>query len=214
MDDALLIVAGAVAGYLLGTFPTAVLVTRLVTHGKIDIRTSGTGNPGGVNTAKVVGAKWGAVVMLVDAAKGVGAGFLGWWIGGPEGAYAAATAAIAGHIFPVWSRFRGGKGVATSAGAVLAVFPAFFPVDAAVTALGALGSHNAERAVQISSTVWVLGSIGWWLADLPNLWGPDPTVALPISQAVAALLIIGKFYAGSVSASAARPGSRRADPSR
>ena len=85
MDDALLIVAGAVAGYLLGTFPTAVLVTRLVSHGKVDIRASGTGNPGGVNTAKVIGAKWGAIVMLVDAAKGAGAALLGWWIAGPEG---------------------------------------------------------------------------------------------------------------------------------
>ena len=212
MDDALLIVAGALAGYLLGTFPTAVLVTKLVTHGKVDIRASGTGNPGGVNTAAVVGAKWGAIVMLIDAAKGVGAAFLGWWIGGPEGAYAGATAAIAGHIFPVWSRFRGGKGVATSAGAVLAVFPAFFPVDAAVTALGALGSRNAERAVQISSTVWVLGSFAWWLGDLPNLWGPEPTVALPISQTIAALLIIGKFYEARVHAQmlAARLRARRA----
>lgn len=200
MEDALLIVAGAVAGYLLGTFPTAVLVTRLVTHGTVDIRSSGTGNPGGVNTAHVIGAKWGAVVMLVDAAKGFGAAFLGWWIGGPEGAFAGATAAVAGHIFPVWSLFRGGKGVATSAGSVLAVFPAFFPVDAAVTALGALGSRNAERAVQISSTVWVLGSIAWWLGDLPNLWGPDPTVALPISQTIGALLIIGKFYEARVHA--------------
>jgi len=200
VDDALLIVAGAVAGYLLGTLPTAVLVTRLVTRGKVDIRAAGTGNPGGVNTAKVVGATWGGIVMLVDAAKGAAAALLGWWIAGPEGAYAGATAAITGHIFPVWSRFRGGKGVATSAGAVLAVFPAFFPVDATVTALGALGSRNAERAVQISSTVWVLGSVAWWIGDLPNLWGPEPTIALPISQTIAAALIIGKFYEARVHA--------------
>ena len=132
--------------------------------------------------------------MFVDAAKGFGAGFLGWWIGGPEGAYAAATAAIAGHIWPVWNGFRGGKGVATSGGAVLAVFPAFFPLDAAVAAAGALRLRNAERAIQLSSSVWVAASIAWWLADLPNLWGPHPTIALPISQTIGAALILTKFY--------------------
>jgi acyl phosphate:glycerol-3-phosphate acyltransferase len=194
VSDALAVAAAAGVGYLLGTFPTAVLVTRVATRGAVDIRATGSGNPGGLNAAHVLGRRWGAVVMFVDAAKGFGAGFLGWWIGGPEGAYAAATAAIAGHIWPVWTGFRGGKGVATSGGAVLAVFPAFFPLDAAVAAAGALRLRNAERAIQLSSTVWILASFGWWLADLPNLWGPDPTVALPISQTIAAALILYRFY--------------------
>jgi len=132
--------------------------------------------------------------MFIDAAKGFGAGLLGWWIGGPDGAFLGATAAIAGHIWPVWTRFRGGKGVATSGGAVLAVFPAFFPLDAAVAAVGALRLRNAERAIQLSSAVWVLAAFAWWLGDLPNLWGPDPTVTLPISQTVAAALILLRFY--------------------
>jgi acyl phosphate:glycerol-3-phosphate acyltransferase len=194
VSDVLSVAVAAGVGYLLGTFPTAVLVTRLATRGTVDIRTTGSGNPGGLNTAHVVGRRWGAVVMLVDAAKGLGAGLLGWAIGGPDGAYAGATAAIAGHIWPVWTRFRGGKGVATSAGSVLAVFPAFFPLDAGVAAAGALRLRNAERAIQISSTVWVLASFGWWIADLPNLWGPDPSVALPISQTIAAALILYRFY--------------------
>jgi len=194
VNDALSVAASAAVGYLLGTFPTAVLVTRLATRGAVDIRTTGSGNPGGLNTAHVVGRYWGAVVMIVDAAKGLGGGLLGWWIGGPDGAYAGATAAIAGHIWPVWTRFRGGKGVATSGGAVLAVFPAFFPLDAAVAAIGALRLRNAERAIQLSSTVWVLAAFTWWLAAFPNLWGPDPSVALPVSQTVAATLILYRFY--------------------
>ena len=134
------------------------------------------------------------MVIAVDVAKGIGAGLLGWVIAGPVGAYGAATAAIAGHIWPVWTRFRGGKGVATSAGAVLAVFPAFFPLDAAAAAVGALTLRNAERAIQLSSTVWVVASFVWWLAALPNLWGPNPSVALPVSQTIAAGLILIKFY--------------------
>jgi acyl phosphate:glycerol-3-phosphate acyltransferase len=195
VSDALAVAAAAGVGYLLGTFPTAVAVTRLATGGAVDIRASGSGNPGGLNTAQVVGRRWGVVVMVVDAAKGLAAGLAGWAIGGPTGAYAGATAAIAGHIWPVWARFRGGKGVATSAGSVLAVFPAFFPLDVAVAAAGALRLRNAERAIQISCTVWVAAAFAWWLAAIPNLWGPDPSLALPVSQAVAAGCILGKFYA-------------------
>jgi acyl phosphate:glycerol-3-phosphate acyltransferase len=204
VHDVLVMVGAALAGYLIGTFPTAVLVTRLATRGKVDIRSVGSGNPGGLNTMQVVGKGWGAAVMLIDAAKGFLGGLVGWAIGGPDGAYAGATASIAGHIFPVWFGFRGGKGVATSAGAVGAVFPAFFPIDAITAALGALRSKNAERAIQVTCVVWIVASFVWWLADWPNLWGPDPTVALPISQTIGALLILGKFYASRRADAAAR----------
>jgi acyl phosphate:glycerol-3-phosphate acyltransferase len=195
VDDVLLTVAAAVAGYLVGTFPTADLVTRLATRGTVDIRAVGSGNPGGLNAMKVVGAKWGVLVIVVDIVKGVMAGLLGWLIGGTAGAYAGATAGIAGHIFPVWTRFRGGKGVATSGGAVLVVFPVYFLIDAAVAAVGALSTRNAERAVWLSAPVWIGAATAWWLADLPNLWGPHPTVGLPISAVVGSLMILGKFTA-------------------
>lgn len=188
-------VVGALAGYLIGTFPTADLVTRVATRGRVDIRATGSGNPGGLNAMKVVGAKWGVLVILVDIVKGVVAGLAGWLIGDEPGAYAGATAAIAGHIFPVWSRFRGGKGVATSGGAVLVVFPMYFPIDAAVAAIGAISTHNSERAIFISAPVWVSAALAWWLADLPNLWGPEPSVGLPISAALSAGMIVGKFVA-------------------
>jgi glycerol-3-phosphate acyltransferase PlsY len=194
VSDPLTVAAAVGAGYGLGTFPTAVLVTRAATRGRVDIRAVGTGNPGGLNTAHVLGARWGALVMIVDALKGAAGGVLGWVIAGPTGAYAGATAAIAGHIWPVWTRFRGGKGVATSAGSVLAVFPAFFPIDAGVAAAGALRLRNTERAIRVSCTVWVVASFAWWAAALPNLWGPDPTIALPLSQTAGAACILVKFY--------------------
>ena len=193
MSDPATVVAAAGAGYLLGTFPTAVVVTRVATRGSVDIRTSGSGNPGGLNTAQVVGRLWGGAVMAIDTAKGFGGGLLGWAIAGPAGAFAGATAAIVGHIWPIWSRFRGGKGVATSAGTVLAVFPIFFPIDAAVAATGAVLLHDTRRTMLLTTTVWVGASVAWWLADLPNLWGPPPTIGLPISQAVAAACILVKF---------------------
>jgi glycerol-3-phosphate acyltransferase PlsY len=198
VDDVALAVAAALVGYLVGTFPTATVVTRLATRGAVDIRTVGSGNPGGLNAMKAAGTGWGVVVIVVDIVKGVIAGLLGWLIGDDAGAYAGATAAIVGHIFPVWSRFRGGKGVATSGGAVLVVFPAYFPIDAAVAAVGALSTHNAERAIWWSAPIWVGAALVWWLADLPNLWGPEPGVGLPISAAVGAGIILWKFRASRV----------------
>src|SRR5215210_914129 len=114
MRDVVLTVAAAAAGYLLGTIPSAGVVAWLATRGEINLREAGSGNPGAINAIKMLGTRWGLVVLVADIAKGAAAGLLGLAIGGDPGAYAAATAAIAGHIFPVWSGFRGGKGVATS----------------------------------------------------------------------------------------------------
>jgi glycerol-3-phosphate acyltransferase PlsY len=187
-----LVVAGAL-GYLLGTVPSADLATRLATRGMVDLRVAGSGNPGATNAAQVLGTKWGIGVLIVDMAKGVVAGFVGMVIGGAGGGYLAATAAIGGHIVPVWSRFRGGKGVATSAGACLAVFPVYFPIDLAVAAIGAAASKRAERATQISGCVWVAASLLWWVADLPNAWGPEPSIGLFGFATVSTLMILGKF---------------------
>ena len=136
------VVVTTAAGYLVGTFPSADLAARFATRGSIDLRAEG-GNPGALNAAQQLGKQWGLAVLVSDAGKGAIAGVLGRAIGGPNGAYTAAGASIAGHIVPVWNGFRGGKGVATSAGACLAVFPVYFPLDASVAAAGAVGSRNA-----------------------------------------------------------------------
>jgi glycerol-3-phosphate acyltransferase PlsY len=192
-----LVLAGLV-GYTLGTFPSAVLAARVATRGAVDIREAGTGNPGARNALDVLGAKWGLLILVADMVKGIVAGFAGMAIGGDAGAYAAATLAIAGHIFPVWSGFRGGKGVATSAGACFAVFPVYFPVDVAVTMVGALVKRTAERVTQASCAVWCAAALAWWRADLPNGWGPKPTWGLFAFAVVSSAMILGKFaFAGA-----------------
>lgn len=186
-------VTAAVVGYLIGTVPSADIATRLANHPVEDLRTAGSGNPGALNTATVLGARWGAAVLAADMAKGAAAGAVGRSIAGPTGAYVAATASIAGHIVPVWSRGAGGKGVATSAGACLAVFPAYFPVDAAVAATAAVTRRNAEQAVRVSSAVWVAAAVLWWRRRLPNAWGPAPTAGLPLFALSGATMILAKF---------------------
>lgn len=197
MAEALRTVLATAIGYLLGTIPSAGVVAWLATRGEIDLREAGSGNPGAINAIKTLGTRWGLVVLVADIAKGLAAGVVGLLIGGDPGAYAAATAAIAGHIFPVWSGFRGGKGVATSAGACLAVFPAYFPIDVAVAGASALKSRRAELGTQVACFVWIVSALVWWLADLPNLWGPDPSVGLFLFAVIGSTMILYKFRAAA-----------------
>ncbi len=119
MIGEILIVVGA---YFLGSLPTALLVVRWVT-GK-DVRLSGSGNVGGTNAARAAGMRIGAVVTIVDMAKGALPVMVMQWYD-PSSRWLALSmlAAVVGHIFPVWLGFRGGKGVATGFGAFLVLAP-------------------------------------------------------------------------------------------
>lgn len=187
------VVAAAGFGYLAGTAPSADAAARLARGGGVDLRSSGSNNPGALNAAQQLGTRWGVAVLVADAAKGAIAGAVGKRIIGDTGAYVAATASIAGHIWPVWSRLRGGKGVATSAGACLAVFRAYFPIDAGVAALGAVRTRNAETSVQISTVTWTLCAVLWWRRGWANLWGPRPTAGLPAFAVASSTMILAKF---------------------
>ncbi len=109
-----------VLSYLFGTFPSAELVAK--SQG-VDIRQIGSGNPGASNVSRVLGWKWGAVVMALDVAKGAIPTAIGLSVDGRRFAYAMLAAAVLGHMFPVWRRLRGGKGVATAGGGFLVLIP-------------------------------------------------------------------------------------------
>jgi glycerol-3-phosphate acyltransferase PlsY len=111
-----------VPAYFLGTFPSAVMVAR--SRG-IDITKVGSGNPGASNVSRTMGRKWGAVVFALDALKGIIPAAVGTHIvHNDKLAYAMITASVLGHMFPVTRGFRGGKGVATMAGAMFVMQPA------------------------------------------------------------------------------------------
>ena len=129
----LLIAAGS---YLLGSVPFGYLAGRLC---GIDIRTKGSGNIGATNALRVLGKKWGYAVFLLDFLKGwlpvqlaldCSPVLLGHHATGP-GALAA-ICVLLGHSFPVWLGFKGGKGIASSAGVMIALFPAAFLVGVGV----------------------------------------------------------------------------------
>jgi acyl phosphate:glycerol-3-phosphate acyltransferase len=193
------LVVAAVAGYFIGTFPSADIAARLATRGQVSLRTSGTGNPGGANAIAVLGKGWGVAVITVDVLKAVLAAAVGSVVGGGDGAHLAAVAAVAGHCFPVWTRFKGGKGVAASGGQCLATFPAYFPFDLLVAFLAVLPKWRSKTfaAVLVSSAIWVGAAMIWWVLDLPNAWGPEPSPALPTAAAASSLMIIYRFVASA-----------------
>ncbi|MDO8361562.1 MAG: glycerol-3-phosphate acyltransferase [Actinomycetota bacterium] len=102
--------------YLLGTFPSAVMVAR---SKGIDIHTVGSGNPGASNIARTMGSRWGVLVFLLDGLKGAIPAAVGLAMSERPLAWGMVAAAVLGHMFPITRRFKGGKGVATMAGAAL-----------------------------------------------------------------------------------------------
>ncbi len=146
--DAMNVVA-AILGYLLGSIPFGLLLTRLAGHG--DIRAIGSGNIGATNVLRTGNKGLAAATLLLDLLKGTAAVFAGWWLGGSDAALLAGVAAFLGHLFPVWLRFNGGKGVATYIGTTLGLVWQAVPVFAVVWLLVALTTRYSSLAALVAS---------------------------------------------------------------
>ena len=151
-----------VAGYLIGSIPFALVLARR--WGTADLRTIGSGNLGAANVMRVSGVTPGVLVAVLDLAKGAASVALAQRVR-PDGATAALAgfAAIMGHIYPVWLRFKGGKGVATACGVFSVLTPAVVPpvltiflATVALTKYISLGSLLATIA--LPPIAYVIGS--------------------------------------------------------
>jgi acyl phosphate:glycerol-3-phosphate acyltransferase len=184
-------------GYLLGTFPSADLAARFASREeRVDLRRSGSRNPGGVNAMRLLGASAGRAVIVADVGKGFAGCAAGRALAGDGGAHVGGVAAVVGHCYPAWSGFQGGKGVATSFGQCLYTFPAAAPVDLAL-AVGVARVRGLRQPALVStlvtSSVWILLSVLWWRRRLPNSWGPPATGALPLANTATVLVIASRF---------------------
>ena len=187
------LIAAATTGYALGTIPSADVAARLATRGATDLRDAGSGNPGAVNAMAVLGKGWGYGVLIADVTKGAAACATGRRLAGAVGAHVGGTAAVVGHCLPVWNGFRGGKGVAASAGQCLATFPAYFPIDLGVALATARWRRQALAATVAASVTWVGAGVVWWRRGWPNLWGPQPSAALPLAAVATSGVILSRF---------------------
>ena len=159
--------------YVLGTFPSAILIARA---NGIDISTFGSGNPGASNVTRALGWRKGIWVYVLDAGKGALAAGLGLAFDGRPMAYWCGAAAIVGHMFPVFRRFKGGKGVATGSGVLLIVQPILAPLAVGlwwlvskVTGKAALGSVIAVSLVPIG--IIVMDQPRWELFAVAGVCG-------------------------------------------
>ena len=134
-------------GYLLGSIPFGLLLTKLAGLG--DIRAIGSGNIGATNVLRTGRKGLAAATLVLDALKGTLAVGIGWHYGGETGALAAGVAAYVGHCFPLWLKLKGGKGFATFLGVLLALH---WPTMV-ITALVWLGTAYAKRYSSLSALV-------------------------------------------------------------
>ena len=172
MNMGMIVIWGVMAGYLLGAIPFGLLLTQAAGLG--DIRKVGSGNIGATNVLRTGNKALAAATLLLDGAKGAAAVLLARWLGGDAGALAAAgLAAVLGHMFPVWLGFRGGKGVATGFGVLLATMPL---VGAAALAtwlvmalVGRISSLAALVAFAVAPLVAAALSAEYWLVGMAAL---------------------------------------------
>lgn len=147
-----------VVAYLLGSIPFGLLIVKA--RGGPDLREAGSGNIGAANVTRIAGAFAGLLTLLLDAGKG----YLAVWVAGravngsasSRWMMAAAVAAVLGHMFPVWLRFKGGKGVATSLGV-------FLPI--------------CREAVAVGVALWLLVVVFWRYSSLGSI---TAAAALPV----------------------------------
>jgi glycerol-3-phosphate acyltransferase PlsY len=173
-----MVAAAAVLGFFVGSINPATIVAR-IRHA--DLR-QGSGNPGATNVGRVLGLRWGVVVGLLDVLKGFLPTFLALVLVDRLAAYVVGLATVLGHVLSPFLRGRGGKGVATSLGTILAVFPWF--------ALGML----VVFAMMLWWTRWVAGS-SIAAAGLLALYAglaplPDPAAAGRVWGICVAVLVI------------------------
>jgi glycerol-3-phosphate acyltransferase PlsY len=179
--------------YLLGSIPFGYLLVRFLR--KEDVRSTGSGNIGATNVARTGGTTLGLLTLLLDALKGYLAVLLAMHLApntanGPSTlAIAAAVAAVVGHVFPVWLRFRGGKGIATALGVFIALAPlvalssvGIFALIVATTRLVSLGSILAAVSIPFLAILLV----------------PHRSTALLIGLSFISLLSILKHHANIV----------------
>jgi glycerol-3-phosphate acyltransferase PlsY len=155
------IVLALVLGYLLGSIPFAYLAARLVK--KVDIRKVGGGNVGTLNTMREIGPLPGLLVLLADMGKGALAVLIAQWLGlHLYWAFAAGFMAVVGHNWPVWLKFRGGQGLATTMGVLLAFSPIPFAICFGVMLLGVSITSNVRLSaifgfIFLPPLIWVFG---------------------------------------------------------
>jgi len=162
--DATTLVVTLCLAYLLGSIPFGLVLTRLFGAG--DLRKIGSGNIGATNVLRTGRKGLAAATVILDGGKGAVAVGLADYFAGPDAAVIAAGASVLGHLFPVWLRFKGGKGVATTLGVLLAIAWPVGIIACLVWLLIAVTLKYSSLAALVAIGVSPIAA--WFLADEPR----------------------------------------------
>lgn len=195
--------AGALAfGYVLGSIPFGLIITRLA--GTADIRGIGSGNIGATNVLRTGRRGLAAATLAADMLKGTAAVLIVAALAGRDAALAAGFGALLGHIFPIWLRFRGGKGIATYLGVLVAVaWPPALGFAAVWIAVAAITRFSSLAALVASACVPAL----LWL------WGDPKAVWLYVLMTILVWLMHRQNIARLIAGSEGKIGAKSASPS-
>ena len=183
----LAVLCSALVGYLLGSLSFAIIVSRIYAHD--DVRNYGSHNAGMTNVLRVYGLGPAAATLLGDFGKGILAVFLGRLIfetlgvSGMDAGYIAGLAALLGHLFPLWFGFRGGKGVLTSIGIMMAVNP---------LVMGMILLFFRE-SYALANNISVNAVFGFVLTIIGMNGVPEAIVAAVLVALIGKILISGRF---------------------
>ncbi len=172
-----------IAAYLVGSIPTGLWLGMIV--GGVDVRRAGSHRTGATNVQRALGTRAGVAVLAIDFGKGLGVVLAARAIGGNDYiAAAAGLAAVVGHIFPALAGFRGGRGVATGAGAVCALAPLALLLGFATLAI----VDVLTRYVSLGSVIGALSAAIWVVALRGRT--PESDAALPLAVSVGVLVVL------------------------
>lgn len=198
--DVVVLLAACLGAYLLGSVPFAVLVSRAM--GLADPRSFGSGNPGATNVLRSGSKAAALLTLLLDAAKGwLPVALVGWWGArhglGPGAQALVGVFAFAGHVWPIFLRFKGGKGVATALGVLLGIHPLLALLVALLWLLVALGSRISSLASLVAAAgapvvYWLGSGLAWpGTPQVPFLLGVMAAIIFYRHKANLARLLAG-----------------------
>jgi glycerol-3-phosphate acyltransferase PlsY len=162
MSPETLLPAAFIIGYLLGSIPFGLILTRFA--GTPDLRSIGSGNIGATNVLRTGRKGLAAATLICDMLKGTLAVLIAGYYGGPDAAMLAALGAFLGHLFPVWLRFKGGKGVAVYIGVLIGLFWPAAVVFCVLWLATAAISRYSSLAALVASVVTPIYL--WWFGHL------------------------------------------------
>ena len=174
-----------VGGYLLGSIPSGLIVSRV--YRGVDVRDQGSGKTGFTNTLRSLGLGAAIVVLVADIAKGAAPVLIARLVfDDPWAATLTGVAALIGHTFPVFAEFRGGRGVATAFGALIAIAPgpavAVLIAGGAVLAITRYVSVMSMTATAVAFVLIVISVATGWLAPHYLLFGAAATLAIELNH--------------------------------